>query len=109
MVISQRPAELDSTVLSQCGTLFALRLSNSVDRGHVIATVTDNLQGLLSMLPVLRTGEAIIVGEAVHLPVRTQLDPPPPDQRPQSFDPLVYDPEAKAGWNKKQQTGKYDV
>jgi len=107
MVISQRPAELDSTVLSQCGTLFALRLSNAVDRGHVTGTVTDNMEGLMAMLPVLRTGEAIIVGEAVHLPVRTVLDPPPRDQRPKSFDPPVYDPTGRSGWNRNRAVGDY--
>jgi hypothetical protein len=100
MVISQRPAELDSTVLSQCGTLIAMRLSNPIDRGHVTSMVTDNMEGLMSMLPVLRTGEAIIVGEAVRIPVRTLLDPPPVGRRPQSFDPLVYDPTQKSGWNR---------
>jgi uncharacterized protein len=71
--------------------------------------LTDNMQGLLSMLPALRTGEAIIVGEAVHLPVRTILDPPAPDQRPQSYDPLVYDPKKESGWNKEPQQGDYDT
>jgi DNA helicase HerA-like ATPase len=109
MIISQRPAEVETTVLSQCGTLFALRLSNSVDRAHVSGTVTDNMQGLMEMLPILRTGEAIIVGEAVHLPVRTVLDPPPVDQRPQSYDPPVYDATGKKGWNKSRQAGEYAI
>jgi hypothetical protein len=82
MIVSQRPAEIDATILSQCGTLFAMRLSNSSDRAHVTSAVTDNLEGLLSMLPVLRTGEAIILGEAVQLPVRTQLEAPPAKRRP---------------------------
>jgi DNA helicase HerA-like ATPase len=109
MIISQRPSELDSTVLSQCGTLFALRLSNATDRGQVTGTVTDNLEGLMAMLPVLRTGEAIIVGEAVHLPVRTLLDPPPMNQRPDSSDPLVHDVSGQAGWNKEKQAGDYEA
>ncbi len=69
MVVSQRPAEVDSTILSQCGTLVALRLTNPTDRSHITGAVSDNLEGLLSALPILRTGEALIVGEGVQLPV----------------------------------------
>jgi len=107
MVVSQRPAEIDSTVLSQCGTTFAMRLANSTDRNQVMGSVTDNLEGLLSMLPVLRTGEAIIVGEAVHLPVRTVLDPPSKDRRPDSSDPLVYNDEGPGGWNRGKEKSNY--
>jgi DNA helicase HerA-like ATPase len=107
MIVSQRPAEIDMTVLSQCGTLFAMRLSNPTDRGHVTGAVTDNLEGLLSMLPVLRTGEAVVIGEAVHLPVRTLLDPPSRARRPDSTDPLVYDAAGPGGWNRQRETSSY--
>jgi len=89
MVVSQRPAEIDTTILSQCGTIFAMRLSNDIDRGHVTSSASDNLKGLFDMLPILRTGEAIIVGEAVSLPVRTLIDAPPKNRRPDSTDPRV--------------------
>jgi len=108
MIVSQRPSEIDSTVLSQCGTIFAMRLSNSSDRGHVTGAVTDNLEGLLSMLPVLRTGEAIIVGEAVNMPIRTLIDPPPKNRRPDSYDPVIYSSsEEPGGWNRKRENGDY--
>ena len=89
MIVSQRPSEIDSTILSQCGTLFAMRLANDTDRGHIASAASDNLKGLFDMLPVLRTGEAIIVGEAVSLPVRTLIFPPAPNRRPDSVDPKV--------------------
>lgn len=89
MIVSQRPSEIDSTILSQCGTLFAMRLANDTDRGQVAGAASDNLKGLFDMLPVLRTGEAIIVGEAVSLPVRTLISPPAPNRRPDSADPRV--------------------
>jgi DNA helicase HerA-like ATPase len=108
LIVSQRPSEIDSTILSQCGTLFAMRLSNSSDRAHVVSTVTDNLEGLLAMLPALRTGEAIILGEAVQLPVRTQLDPPESNMRPDSADPLVYDADGPGGWNRRREPTKYE-
>jgi len=107
MIVSQRPAEIDSTILSQCGTIFSMRLANAVDRSHVMAAVTDNLSGLLGMLPTLRTGEAIIVGEAVQLPVRTLIDPPAKNRRPDSTDPLVYDNLGPGGWNRAREPENY--
>jgi energy-coupling factor transporter ATP-binding protein EcfA2 len=91
MIVSQRPSEIDPTILSQCGTFFALRLANSSDRGHITSAISDNLDGLMGMLPILRTGEAIILGEAVKLPMRTTIEAPPKNRRPDSQDPIVYD------------------
>lgn len=91
MIVSQRPSEISSTILSQCGTFFALRLTNSSDRSHITSALSDNLDGLTSMLPILRTGEAIILGEAVKLPMRTTIEPPPKNRRPDSQDPIVFD------------------
>lgn len=108
MIVSQRPSEIDSTVLSQCGTIFALRLSNSSDRAHVTGAVSDNLEGLLAMLPILKTGEAIIIGEAVNMPIRTQIDPPSKYRRPDSYDPVIYSSfEEPGGWNRKREKGDY--
>ena len=89
MVISQRPSEVDETILSQCGTFFALRLANPTDRERVRGTLPDGLVGLLDVLPVLRTGEAIIMGEAAKLPMRCRITLPPEGRRPQSTDPKV--------------------
>ncbi len=87
MIVSQRPSEIDPTILSQCGTIIAMRLANDTDRGQITGASSDNLKGLFDMLPILRTGEAIIVGEAVTLPIRTLIDPP--DERPDSEDPTL--------------------
>lgn len=92
MLVSQRPSEVDSTILSQCGTIVALRLTNDSDRGQVASCASDNLKGLFSMLPVLRTGEALIVGEAVNMPIRAIIDRPPEGRRPDSDDPVVVVP-----------------
>ena len=89
MIISQRPSEVDETILSQCGTVFALRLSNPADRARVQGTLPDGLVGLLDVLPVLRTGEAIITGEAAKLPMRCRITLPAKDHRPRSEDPEV--------------------
>lgn len=115
MIVSQRPSEVDDTILSQCGTIFAMRMSNESDRNHVTGAVTDNLKGLLSNLPILRTGEAVVVGEAVHLPMRALIQAPPPDRRPDSEDPLIFggkfdenpkEPGRPGGWEHPRQWDK---
>lgn len=101
MIVSQRPSEIDSTILSQCGTTISLRLTNSNDRGIIANTVSDNLSGLVNMLPILKTGESIIVGEAVRMPMRVNVFFPPEVSRPDSQDPkVVKDGESKKGWTK---------
>jgi len=89
MVVSQRPSEVDETILSQCGTFIALRLSNSSDRTKVQASLPDNLAGVIDSLPVLRVGEAIITGEAARLPIRCRITLPDEKHRPNSEDPAV--------------------
>ena len=116
MIVSQRPSEIDPTILSQCGTIFAMRLANDIDRGQVTGAASDNLKGLFDMLPILRTGEAIIVGEAVSLPMRTLIDPPDRNRWPDSRDPNVavrgdptkgYDDEG--GWATPRQPEDYKI
>ena len=107
MIVSQRPSEIDPSILSQCGTLFAMRLSNNADRSHVTAVVSDNLEGLFEMLPAMRTGEAIVVGEAVNLPMRTVINAPPTQRRPESDDPVIHDLESKKGWNAPKRVENY--
>ena len=116
MIVSQRPSEIDPTILSQCGTIFAMRLGNDVDRGQVSGAASDNLKGLFEMLPVLRTGEAIIVGEAVSLPMRVLVDPPSMNRWPDSRDPNVavrgdhtkgYEDEG--GWAIQKQPEDYNI
>jgi uncharacterized protein len=84
-IISQRPSDLDETILSQCGTFITLRLSNSQDQGIVGSAMPDNLGSLSELLPSLRTGEAVIVGESVKIPSRVRLPLIVP--RPDSSDP----------------------
>lgn len=89
MIVSQRPSEIDETILSQCGTIIALRINNSTDRGIVKSAMSEGLAGIIDSLPVLRTGEAIIVGEAAKLPTRCRISILPPDKYPNSKDPEV--------------------
>lgn len=87
MLVTQRPSELDETVLSQCGTITALRMNNTKDRSHVSAAIQDELKSIMSLLPSLRTGEGIISGEAVKIPSRIQFDKL--TNAPKSSDPKV--------------------
>jgi uncharacterized protein len=87
LVVTQRPSEIDHTVLSQCGTLVSLRLTNAGDRSVVAGAMPDDLAGLSSMLPALRTGEALAVGEAVPIPTRIRIRRA--RQKPEGSDPDV--------------------
>lgn len=87
MLVTQRPSELDPTVLSQCGTTIVLRMTNGQDRGHVSSAVQDDLSDMLALIPSLRTGEALIFGEAVKIPSRVRIDAA--TNAPKSKDPKV--------------------
>ncbi len=97
MLVSQRPSEIDPTILAQCGTTVALRLTNDSDQSQVSKCASDNLKGLFSMLPILRTGEGIIVGEAVNMPIRAIIDQPDEERRPNSADPMAVVPKGPDG------------
>ncbi len=75
-VISQRPAEVNRTVLSQCNNFIALRLSNAEDQAVIKKLLPDNLAGLTDVLPILDIGEALIVGDASLLPTRVIIGEP---------------------------------
>ena len=87
MLVTQRPSELPDTALAQCGTLVALRLSNSADQAKIRAALPDSVAGLAAVLPSLRTGEAVITGRSLNLPARALIDPPTPF--PQAHDPSL--------------------
>jgi DNA helicase HerA-like ATPase len=69
-LVSQRPAELDPTILAQCNTLFAMRMTNDRDQELLRSAVSDTAADLLSFLPSLGTGEVFAFGEGVALPTR---------------------------------------
>jgi DNA helicase HerA-like ATPase len=73
VLVTQRPSELDETVLSQCGSIIALRMTNSKDKAHVSAAMQDELREMADILSSLRTGEAIVSGEAVRIPSRIKF------------------------------------
>lgn len=76
LVVSQRPSDVSRTILSQCNNLIALRLSNPQDQQVVHKMMPDSLSSLTSVLPILDTGEAVVLGDAVLLPSRIKLNKP---------------------------------
>lgn len=86
MLISQRPSDIESTVLSQCNSWIVLRLTNSQDQSHVAKFLPDSLSGLTRILPSLTRREAIFVGEAAALPSRIKITELSKEQLPDSSD-----------------------
>lgn len=76
VVISQRPADVSKTILSQCGNFIAMRLTNPEDQNVIRRLFPDNLGDFADMLPILDVGEALVVGDASLLPSRVILDKP---------------------------------
>lgn len=86
LLVSQRPSEVEATVLSQCNSWIVLRVSNDTDREHVRSILPDSMAGLTKMLSSLRRQEAIFVGLAAMLPSRIMIRDLLPDQLPKSND-----------------------
>jgi len=83
-IVSQRPAELDATILSQCNTIFSMRLANERDQEILRAGISDAASSLLDFMPTMGTGEAVTFGEGVALPTRIKFDTLPADEWPKS-------------------------
>ena len=81
-VVSQRPSELAPDMLSQCNSIFALRLSNQNDQEFVRSAMPESGHGLLEFLPSLGNAQAVVVGEGVTVPMRLVFDELPDDRRP---------------------------
>lgn len=86
MLVSQRPSEVEATVLSQCNSWIVHRVTNDADRDHVRSILPDSVSGLSKMLSGLRRREAIFVGQAAMLPSRILVDSLPEERLPQSHD-----------------------
>jgi DNA helicase HerA-like ATPase len=84
MLVSQRPADVESTVISQCGTWLVLRLTNAADQQHVSRFLPDGLSGMTKALPNLAQQEAIFVGEGASMPARVRIRDLTDDQLPKS-------------------------
>ena len=96
-LITQRPSDLAEGVLSQCGTIIAMRLNNDRDQAYVRAAMPEGARGFLDTIPALRNRECIVCGEGVAIPVRISFDPLEDNKRPASSDPLFSELWRQAG------------
>ena len=101
-VVSQRPSELATDILSQCNTIFALRLSNRKDQEFVQSAMSECTVGLIDSLPSLLNTEAIVVGEGVSVPMRMCFNDLPEARRPLSGTAGF-----SAAWQKDQQSDTF--
>jgi uncharacterized protein len=88
-LVSQRPSELSTSSLSQCGTVVALRMSNERDQQFVRNALPDGFDWMIGALPALGTGEAVIVGEGVTVPMQVQFRQLDPAEQPASQTPAL--------------------
>jgi DNA helicase HerA-like ATPase len=88
MVVSQRPSELSETVLSQCNSYINLRITNPDDQNYIKSLVSDQNAELMDMLPDLRRGEALVIGEGIVMPMRVIITLP--NDTPRSADVQFY-------------------
>jgi DNA helicase HerA-like ATPase len=96
-LITQRPAELDATIISQCNTLFTMRLANDRDQALLRAAVSDAAANLLSFVPSLGTREVLAFGEGVALPTRLRFKEVPPHQLPRGEATISSVPSVTSG------------
>jgi len=94
IIVSQRPSDVSTTILSQCNNVMALRLTNGSDQEVVRRLMPESLSSFLEMLPILDIGEALVVGDAVLLPSRIKINKP-------SEPPLSSTIDFWTEWNKK--------
>ena len=96
-LITQRPSDLAEGVLSQCGTIIAMRLNNDRDQAFVKAAMPEGARGFLDTIPALRNRECIICGEGVSIPIRVTFDNLEEHKRPASEDPSFVELWSKGG------------
>lgn len=87
LVVSQRPSDVSRTILSQCNNFLVLRLTNDQDQSVVKRLMPESMGGITDILPLLDTGEAILLGDSILLPTRIRLDKPliPPASATRQF------------------------
>ena len=86
VIVSQRPAELNSTIISQCNNIISLKITNDRDKSAVATMLTDSLVGLVETLPNLDVGECIVIGDSIKLPTKIILDKPKEKPKSSTID-----------------------
>ena len=86
VIVSQRPAELNSTIISQCNNIVSLKITNDRDKSAVATMLTDSLVGLIEILPNLDVGECVVIGDSIKLPTKIILDKPKEEPKSSTID-----------------------
>lgn len=86
VIVSQRPAELNPTIISQCNNIISLKITNDRDKSAVATMLTDSLVGLVETLPNLDVGEGIVIGDSIKLPTKIILDKPKEEPKSSTID-----------------------
>ena len=86
VIVSQRPAELNSTIISQCNNIISLKITNDRDKSAVATMLSDSLVGLVETLPNLDVGECIVIGDSIKLPTKIILDKPKEEPKSSTID-----------------------
>lgn len=86
VIVSQRPAELNSTIISQCNNIISLKITNDRDKSAVATMLTDSLVGLIDTLPNLDVGECVVIGDSIKLPAKIILDKPKEEPKSSTID-----------------------
>lgn len=86
VIVSQRPAELNTTIISQCNNIISLKITNDRDKSAVATMLTDSLVGLVETLPNLDVGECIVIGDSIKLPTKILLDKPKEEPKSSTID-----------------------
>lgn len=86
VIVSQRPSELNQTIISQCNNIISLKVTNDRDKAAVSTMLTDSLVGLVEMLPNLDVGECIVIGDSIKLPTKIILDKPKEEPKSSTID-----------------------
>ena len=89
VIVSQRPSDLNNTIISQCNNFISLKITNDRDKSAVANMLTDSLVGLVDLLPNLDVGECVVVGDAIMLPSKILLDQP--QEKPRSSTIAFWD------------------
>lgn len=95
MIVSQRPSEVSETIFAQCNNFIALRLTNNHDQNYVRRLFPDNSNAITDILPNLKPGECVIVGDAILLPSIVKMEKPDPEPQSQS---VLFHKEWKEDW-----------
>jgi hypothetical protein len=101
-VVTQRPSDVNPSILSQCGNLLTLRLGNSIDQEVVKKLMPDGMTGLIEELPLMAIGELIAIGDSVILPLKVKVTPA-------NIPPTSITPTYCTEWSKKREKDGIDI